>query len=394
MKVLKKNSKKVDCILFYDEIDMLLFRLTELDEFVDYFVILESDIDFKGNQKRLNFSDNRELFHKWENKIVYIPSTDITKNSVELVLKKNNFSDNHQFKNPALTKDDILYFQTVELYKFLMSFKLFPDDIILFSDVDEIPNLEKFDSVINQLTFESVVLKQQNFLWSIDYCDPTPHMGTCCFQFSSLIQLPNKIYQKYYTRGNRIFQESTIIENGFHFAHFYSLEKTIHKLGLLSDKDSKTIIENTTNCFNNLISIFEYYYETPCGLMENTGLYPKNYLMLPSQKIGRDISKKYTVTINFEHENSNLLVTIVNEEKTHDFKITIPSTQYYDILIDENNIQNFQKMYGINELKKILVSFYPLYKDLFEFNHKGRTLLISWGELKDEFIYDKIKEIT
>lgn len=399
MKVLKKKSIKVDCILFYDEVDMLLFRLTELDEFVDYFVILESDIDFNGNQKKFNFYDNIELFQKWENKIIYLPSTGITKSSVDLVFRKNNFGEFGQFKSPILTKDDILYFQTVELYKFLMSFKLSPDDIILFSDVDEIPNLENFDSVVNQLTFESVVLKQQNFLWSIDYCDPTPHMGTCCFQFSSLIQLPNKIYQKYFTRNNRIFQESIIIENGFHFAHFYDLEKTIHKLELVSDKDLETITKNTTDCFENLISIFEYYYENPCGLIEYTGTLPKNYFMLPSQKIGRNESKKYTVLIDFENVDmdsnsfNHLRVEIISESKRQQCVITIPSTQYYDVLINENNVKNFQKMYGINELKKILISFYPLNKDLFEFHHKGDTLLMSWQELKDEFIYDKIKEI-
>lgn len=397
MKVLKKKSKTVDCILFYDEVDMLLFRLTELDKFVDYFVILESDIDFKGNKKEFNFSENRELFQKWENKIIYIPSTGITKDSVELVLKKNNFSEFSQFQNPTLTKDDILYFQTVELYKFLMSFKLSPDDVILFSDVDEIPNLENFDSVISQLTFESVVLKQQNFLWSIDYYDPTPHMGTCCFQFSSLIQLPNKIYQKYFTRNNRIFQESTTCDNGFHFAHFYSLEKTINKLMLVSDKDIKTISENTEYCFKNLISIYEYYYEKPCGLIEYTGNLPQSYLMLPSQKIGREEIKKYTVVLNFKNSDSasfNYLgINIITEKNTYPFKITIPSTQYYDILIDENNIWTFQKMYGVNEIKKILISFYPLSKDLFEFCHNDKNLSISWQDLKDNFVYDKIKEI-
>jgi hypothetical protein len=399
MKVLNKKVKKIDCILFYDEVDMLLFRLTELDEFVDYFVILESDIDFKLNQKKFNYRDNIELFEKWKNKIIYLPSTDITKNSVDLVLRKNKFREFNKSESSTLTKDDILYFQTAELYKFLMSFNLSPDDIILFSDVDEIPNLENFDSVISQLTFEPVVLKQQNFLWSIDYCDPTPHMGTCCFQFSSLIQLPNKIYQTHFTKNNRIFQESAIIENGFHFAHFYSLEKTIHKLELISDKDLGTITKNTTDCFENLISIFEYYYEKPCGLIEYIGALPKNYLMLPSQKIGREQSKKYDISIDFENNDtdsilfSHLKVEIVSKSDTHKFLVAVPSTQYYDVLINENNIKNFQKMYGINELKKILISFYPLNKDLFEFHHKGNTLLMPWQELKDEFIYDKIKSI-
>ena len=62
----------------------------------------------------------------------------------------------------------------------------------------------------------------------------------------------------------------------------------------------------------------------------------------------------------------------------------------------ENTFENFQKMFGINEIKKILSSGHPLNKDLFLFfnGEKPGTLLgIPWGELKDGFIYDKISEI-
>jgi hypothetical protein len=392
MKVLKKKNKKVDCILFYDEIDMLLFRLTELDKYVDYFVIMESEIDFKGNTKKLNFLENEKLFEKWQNKIIYLPSKGITKNSVDLLLKKNNFLEFSQFQTENLTKDHIIYFQTVGLYKFLMSFNLYPDDIVLLSDVDEIPDFENFDSILDPLTFESVVLKQLNFIWSTDYIDPTPHMGTCCFYFSSLIQCPNKIFQKNFTKNNRIFQESTICENGFHFSHFYSLDKTILKLRLMSNEDLETITENTTNCFENLISIFDYYFEKKCGLIEYTGILPKNHSMLPTQKIGREIPKKYTVTIDFQTEH-NLLIDIKHNQELHQFNISLPTTQYYDIIIEENNINNFQKMYGINEMKKILISFYPLYKDLFEFCYGDKKIEFSWKELKDEFIYDKVRDI-
>lgn len=392
MKVLKKNNKKIDCILFYDEVEMLLFRLTELDDSVDYFVIIESDIDFKGNEKKLNFLENKGLFEKWENKIIYLPSKGITQNSIDLVLRKNNFSDFGQFKTHSFSKDHIVYFQTVELYNFLMSFNLGPDDIILFSDVDEIPDFENFEFILDHLTFDSVVLKQKNFLWSTDYSDPTPHMGTCCFYFSSLIQFPNKIFQKYFTRDNRFFQESAICENGFHFSHFYSLEKTIQKLQLISNDDLETITKKTNHCFENLISIFEYYYEKPCGLIEYSGILPKHYSMLSNQKIGRNEIKKYAVTIDFKSEHE-LLLDINSKENHHQFSITIPSTQYYDVLIEENNINNFQKMYGVNEIKKILISFYPLSKDLFEFYHKDKKIKFSWQELKDEFIYDKLKDI-
>jgi hypothetical protein len=53
-------------------------------------------------------------------------------------------------------------------------------------------------------------------------------------------------------------------------------------------------------------------------------------------------------------------------------------------------------MFGINEIKKILSLGYPLNKDLFFFfngENPGTLLGISWKELKDGFIYDKISEI-
>jgi beta-1,4-mannosyl-glycoprotein beta-1,4-N-acetylglucosaminyltransferase len=79
------KNKIIDCILFYDEIEMLIFRLTELDEFVDYFIIMECDLDFKGNSKKLYFEENKELFNQWENKIIHIVSQNISKDDIYLI---------------------------------------------------------------------------------------------------------------------------------------------------------------------------------------------------------------------------------------------------------------------------------------------------------------------
>ena len=50
-------------------------------------------------------------------------------------------------------------------------------------------------------------------------------------------------------------------------------------------------------------------------------------------------------------------------------------------------------MYGVNEIKKIINSFYPLNQDLFKFVNDGKFIEYSWAELKNEFIYDRIKDI-
>jgi beta-1,4-mannosyl-glycoprotein beta-1,4-N-acetylglucosaminyltransferase len=390
MKSIKKKHRKIDCILFYDELEMLNFRFNELEDQVDYFIILECDVDFKGNNKKLFFQENKELFKKWENKIIYIPTTNISKNLIDSICEITKFAGLTQFKNTSLTSNEIVYCQTYNLYKFLISFDLYPEDVILFSDVDEIPNLSNFDSVIKNLSFEPVVLKQKNFVWTTQYYDPTPYMGTCCFQFASLLNFPNKIFQKYSSKKDRFSNIGTVCENGFHFSHFYSLEKTIEKMQLISDEEN--LNEKITNSFNNLISIHDYGYKNFQPLIEYDGELPKNHSLLPCQKIGREYTKKYTITLSYNKVESTFNLN-VHSEKDNQFDILLPTSKYYDILIEENTLENFQKMYGVNEIKKIISSFYPLNQDLFKFVNDGKFIEYSWRELKDDFIYDRVKDI-
>ena len=49
--LLDMKRRVVDCFLFYNEVDMLEYRLSELWEFVDFFIVLESKFSFVGNEK-------------------------------------------------------------------------------------------------------------------------------------------------------------------------------------------------------------------------------------------------------------------------------------------------------------------------------------------------------
>ena len=59
-----------DCFQFFNEEHTLDLRLNILNEFVDFFVMVESTTDHQGNLKKLNFDPNK--FKKFNNKIVYI----------------------------------------------------------------------------------------------------------------------------------------------------------------------------------------------------------------------------------------------------------------------------------------------------------------------------------
>jgi len=71
-----------DCFQFFNEEHILDLRFNILNEFVDFFVIVESTTDHQGNDKKLNF--DRKKFSKYDNKIIYIvvdDTTDIIKKS-------------------------------------------------------------------------------------------------------------------------------------------------------------------------------------------------------------------------------------------------------------------------------------------------------------------------
>ena len=68
-------KKIIDCITYLDE-DMLLdFRLNVLNNYVDYFVIVEAKEDHQGRKKKLNF--DIENFQQFKHKIIYLIQEEI-----------------------------------------------------------------------------------------------------------------------------------------------------------------------------------------------------------------------------------------------------------------------------------------------------------------------------
>lgn len=106
-----------DCFQFYNEIDILKIRLNVLKDVVDKVVLSESTTTFSGKSKPLYFEENKELFKKFEDKIIHVIVDDTP-------------MDCDAFKRDSHQKCAVM--------RGLVEAK--EDDIIIFSDVDEIPN--------------------------------------------------------------------------------------------------------------------------------------------------------------------------------------------------------------------------------------------------------------
>ena len=151
--------KVYDCFMFFDENLVLELRLNLLDKYVDYFVIVESKYNHKGEAKKLNFDIKK--FKKFEQKIIYI-------------IYDQQPSDLYKFEKED-TKRDIDGKYIFNAYKRenaqrnLISQGLknsSPDDLIIISDVDEIPNLEKIN--FNKIKNEILIFRQDMFYYKFN----------------------------------------------------------------------------------------------------------------------------------------------------------------------------------------------------------------------------------
>ena len=64
--------KIIDAFTFYNELDMLLYRLSVLDHVVDHFIIVEATKTHAGKDKPLFFEDNKQMFSRFLHKILHI----------------------------------------------------------------------------------------------------------------------------------------------------------------------------------------------------------------------------------------------------------------------------------------------------------------------------------
>ena len=122
--------KIFDCFTFFNELDLLEFRLKLLGDLVDHFVIAESNLTHSGQSKPFFFEENKSRFEPWKEKIIYFP---IIQSAAGL-----DFSKNETTYNPLSASWKLENEQRNALAG--SNTTISDDDLVLLSDVDEIPD--------------------------------------------------------------------------------------------------------------------------------------------------------------------------------------------------------------------------------------------------------------
>ena len=218
--------------MYFDEEVVLDVRLNTLDKYVDYFVIVESSFTHKGDNKNLMFNHNK--FEKFKNKIIYLVY-DKQPKGIEAV-NENDSEDEKSRKyilNAALRENGQRNFIQNGLNK------AEDNDIILISDVDEIPNLSEVN--FNNISEKIIMFHQDMFYYKFDLKIPnllwTGTKGCRKKYLLSPQWLRNVKDRKYFPfRIDILFSEKKyssikfISNGGWHFSNIKTAEEIEHKL--------------------------------------------------------------------------------------------------------------------------------------------------------------------
>ena len=154
-----------DCFMYFDEDLLLDIRLNTLNEKIKKFVITEATYTHNGEPKKLRF--DIEKFKKFKDKITYI----IVDKEPDNIIKLSN-DDTKEQRGEKLILNGMArdYFQRQNLSRGIENAN--NDDLILISDLDEIPYLDNlnFSKINNKIIiFEQKMLYYKlNFLYE-DY---------------------------------------------------------------------------------------------------------------------------------------------------------------------------------------------------------------------------------
>ena len=239
--------KLIDCFMYFDEDLVLDIRLNTLSEKVDKFIIVEATKNHAGDDKELNFKIQN--FKKFQKKINYIVVDDLPLN---VKSPKKGWHENHardQFQRNAIER----------------GYKEFNDeDLIMISDIDEIPNPEK----IKEFNIRNKIgcFLQKNFQSKINLLNITegPWAGTKICQKKNLkspqwlrnLKIKKKPFWNLFKTNIQV-----IDDGGWHFSFLKNPESIKNKIVSYSHQEHNTKKFTNIEFIKNKISSGEDLFE-------------------------------------------------------------------------------------------------------------------------------------
>jgi beta-1,4-mannosyl-glycoprotein beta-1,4-N-acetylglucosaminyltransferase len=210
--------KIYDCFLYWDEDLLLDLRLNILDNHIDYFVIVEGNKTWQNNSKKFRFDINK--FKKFKNKIIYIKVEDMP--GGENPWERENFQRNCIERGLVESKDD---------------------DLIIISDLDEIPNPKKLSEFTKKQKF--AVFRQNHYYYKLNLrAQINPFWDGSRICIKKYLKSPQwlrdlKFKKRPFWRLDKLKQNNIIYDGGWHFCNLKSPKDLVYKYKNLCETNDK-----------------------------------------------------------------------------------------------------------------------------------------------------------
>ena len=212
-----------DCFSYWDEDLLLDLRLNILDEHVDYFVIVEGNRTWQNNKKKLKF--DIEKFSKFKNKIIYVPVEDMPDGDNPYI--RENFQRNC-IKRGLINASE--------------------EDLIIISDLDEIPNPESIYKFESRMKFAA--FKQKHFYYKINsqsQNNPFWYGSKICIK--KYLKSPQwlrglKFKKRPFWRIDKIRLNNIIDSGGWHFCNLKTPEELSYKYKNLCETNDPYVFKD------------------------------------------------------------------------------------------------------------------------------------------------------
>ena len=214
--------KIFDCFMYWDEDTLLDLRLNILNEHVDHFVIVEGNKTWQNNPKKLKFDINK--FKKFKKKIIYIKVTDLPAG-----------------KNPWLREN----FQRNCIERGLKKSK--DDDLIIVSDLDEIPNPQAIKSFNQNKRYAA--FKQNHFFYKINLqSQKNPFWFGSRICVKKFLKSPQwlrelKFKKRSFWRLDKIRLNNILENGGWHFCNLKSPKQLLYKYQNLCETNDQFVFK-------------------------------------------------------------------------------------------------------------------------------------------------------
>lgn len=289
---LNTRMKIYDCFTFYNELDLLELRLAELYNKVDHFVIIESNQTFTNRSKPFNFELNQSRYSAYLDKIIYIKVDDMPGSS--------NPWHNEHFQRNAIARGIV---------------DADANDIIVVSDVDEIPRAEALDHMrTSEQTLFALRMPIYNFKFNYMKLSPDLYnvwaMAARRSAFNDIT--PNSLRDLRFSFFNSPYQFTNngceVVEHGgWHFGYMGNREYLIDKARSFSHQEvntpefiaqidpeasiaKKTSWQQDSNDRYEIVELNDYF---PKYLVDNTDKY-QQYVLPNSTTRAQDLLPAYT----------------------------------------------------------------------------------------------------